>query len=70
MTKTKKFIRRNKTIKNNNDNIDDVDDDDVTIVESNLKLLNKRVLKIQNNKIKYITNSFIKNDGYVSLSVY
>jgi hypothetical protein len=69
MTKTKKVIRRNKTIKNNNDNIDDDDDDD-TIVESNLKLLNKRVLKIQNNNIKYITNSFIKNDGYVSLSVY
>ena len=71
MTKTKKVIRRNKTIKNNNDNIDDDnDDDDDTIVESNLKLLNKRVLKIQNNNIKYITNSFIKNDGYVSLSVY
>ena len=73
MTKTKKVIRRNKTIKNNNDNndnIDDDDDDDDTIVESNFKLLNKRVLKIQNNNIKYITNSFIKNDGYVSLSVY
>ena len=72
MTKTKKVIRRNKQIKNNNDNIDDDDDDDDddTIVESNFKLLNKRVLKIQNNNIKYITNSFIKNDGYVSLSVY
>jgi len=69
MTKTKK-VRRNKQIKNNNDNIDDDNDDDDTIVESNLKLLNKRVLKIQNNNIKYITNSFIKNDGYVSLSVY
>jgi hypothetical protein len=68
MTKTKKVIRKNKQIKNNNDNIDDDDDD--TIVESNFKLLNKRVLKIQNNNIKYITNSFIKNDGYVSLSVY
>ena len=68
MTKTKKVIRRNKQIKNNNDNIDDNDDDDD--IESNLKLLNKRVLKIQNNNIKNITTSFIKNDGYVSLSVY
>jgi hypothetical protein len=71
MTKTKKVIRKKK-IKNNNDNNDNIDDDDDddTIVESNFKLLNKRVLKIQNNNIKYITNSFIKNDGYVSLSVY
>ena len=49
MTKTKKV--RNKKIKNNNDNIDDDDDDDDT-VESNLKLLNRKVLKIQNNNIK------------------
>ena len=68
MTKTKK-VRRNKQIKNNNDNIDDNDDDDDT-VESCFKILNKKVLKIQNNNIKYITTSFIKNDGYVSLSVY
>ena len=67
----KKVIGRKKKSKNNDDdNIDDDNDDDDTIVENGFKLLNKRVLKIQNNNIKNITTSFVKNDGYVSLSVY
>ena len=71
MTKTK-VIRRKKKIKNiGNDNIDDDDnDDDDTIVENCFKILNRNVLKIQNKNIKNITTSFIKNDGYVALSVY
>ncbi len=71
MTKTK-VIRKKKKIKNieeNNINDDDDNDDDDDI-ENSLKLLNKKVLKIQKKSTDHITKSFIKNEGYVSLSVY
>ena len=68
----KKKVRRKKQSKNIDEkNIDDDDDDDDDdTIETSFKILNKKVLKIQNNNIKNITKSFIKNDGYVALSVY
>lgn len=69
MTK-KKVIRTKKSKNIDKNNIDDDNDDDNDENESGFKLLNKKVLRIQNNNIKNITTSFIKNDGYVSLSVY
>ena len=73
MTKIK-VIRKKKSKNIDEKNIDekniDEDNDDDYTIESSFKLLNKRVLKIQNNNIKNITISFIKNDGYVALSVY
>ena len=83
MTKTK--VIRKKKIKNDDENNihddDDNDDDDIVrddplcgashpLRENSLKLLNKKVLKIQKQCTNHITTSFIKNDGYVSLSVY
>ena len=69
MVKTK--VRRKKQSKNIDEkNIDDDNDDDDDTIETSFKILNKKVLKIQNNNIKNITKSFIKNDGYVALSVY
>lgn len=63
-TKVIKSKKKSKT------NIVDDNDDDNDDVENSFKILNKKVLKIQNINIKNITNSFIRNDGYVSLSVY
>ncbi len=71
MTKTK--VIRKKKIQNvdeNNIHDDDDNDDDDDDIENSLKLLNKKVLKIQKQCTNHITTSFIKNDGYVSLSVY
>jgi hypothetical protein len=71
MSKTCKKGRKTKSKKSSNDdkNDDNNNDNDDTI-EANFKILNKKVLKIQNNNIKHITKSFIKNDGCVALSVY
>jgi hypothetical protein len=70
MTKTK-VIRKKKKIKNiEENNINDDDDNDDDDDENSLKLLNKKVLKIQKKCTNHITTSFIKNEGYVSLSVY
>ena len=71
MTKSKAIRKKKKLNTNDENNINDDDDnDDDDDIENSLKLLNKKVLKIQKQCTNHITTSFIKNDGYVSLSVY
>jgi hypothetical protein len=62
--KSKKKIVDN-IVKTDDKTIDN-DDDDVL----SLKLLSRKIVKIQNNNLEQTIKSFLLNDGYVSLSIY
>jgi len=61
--------KRNSEIEDDKDDNDD-DNNDNDDDENSLKVLSKKVLRIQKNNINHSTKSFIVNDGVVVLSVY
>jgi hypothetical protein len=68
--KSSKSKSKKKSKRKNNDNDNDKDDnnDDNDENEKSLKILSKKVLRIQKNYVTNTTKSFIKNDGFVALS--
>ena len=63
-----KIKKKSKKSSNNDDNDYDNDSNNENENEKSLKILSKKVLRIQKNYITNTTKSFIQNNGVVVLS--